>query len=149
MNIALVASAGGHFLELHALRACWQNHDRFWVTFPGPDTDQLLQGERVYHAYHPTNRHIPNLYRNFRLAGRLLTKERPTLIITTGAGIAVPFIYRAKLAGIPTIFIESLTFSEVLSLSGWLVYRVADDFLVQWPGLAKQHKRARYYGQVL
>ena len=78
-----------------------------------------------------------------------MTKERPDLIITTGAGIAVPFIYRAKLAGIPSIFIESLTFSEALSLSGRLVYRVADDFLVQWPALSAKYKRARYHGQVL
>jgi len=151
MKIALVCSSGGHFLELHALKEFWQKAERFWVTFPGPDTKNLLdeKGEKVYWAFHPTNRNLKNLIKNFRLAGSILKREKPDAVISTGAGVAVPFILRARLAGIRTVFIESLTFTRELSLTGRLVYHVSDQFLVQWPELCQHYQRARFQGQVI
>jgi beta-1,4-N-acetylglucosaminyltransferase len=45
--------------------------------------------------------------------------------------------------------VESLTRTESLSLSGRLVYPLADAFFVQWPEPARRHRKARYVGSVL
>jgi len=92
MKVLLVASTGGHFQAMQKLRLFWENHNCCWVTFRTPETQEILQDYPVYWAYAPTNRNIPNLWRNFVLAAQVLLKERPQLILSTGAGVAVPFI---------------------------------------------------------
>lgn len=148
MKICLVCSAGGHFLELFSLKPLWEKHDRFWVTFSRPDTRFMLRDEKVYGAYAPTNRNLKNLARNSGLAARLLAREKPDVVISTGAGVAVPFLYLGRLAGAETIYIESLTRINDLSLTGRLVYPVVHRFFVQWPELAGRYPRARYAGRV-
>jgi beta-1,4-N-acetylglucosaminyltransferase len=149
MKFCLVCSSGGHFLQLYSLRELWEGRERIWVTFPKEDTKVLLEGEHIYWAYHPTNRNIRNLFRNCSLALKVLRKEKPSVVISTGAGVAVPFIYGARLLGIRTIYIESLTRVKALSLTGNLVYPAARHFLVQWPELAQRHRKALYKGQVI
>src|ERR1043165_4131897 len=85
--VLLVGSSGGHLAQLLALRAWWSDRDRAWVTFPTQDAKSQLHGERVVWAYHPTTRNIPNLMRNTGLAFRLLRKEKPSVILSTGAGV--------------------------------------------------------------
>jgi beta-1,4-N-acetylglucosaminyltransferase len=148
-RLALVCSNGGHFLQLYLLRGFWGDAERFWVTFQGPDTEALLSGERVFWAHHPTNRHLGNLVRNLGLALSLLRHERPTLIVSTGAGVGVPFVWIGRMLGIPTVYIEELTRTRTLSLSGKLVRPITDHFLVQWPELAGRYSRARFEGRVL
>lgn len=149
MKLCLVCSSGGHFLELHSLKGLWEGYDCFWVTFNHSDTQLLLQDEKRYWAYCPTNRNIKNLIRNFFLAAKILRKERPGVIISTGAGIAVPFIYLGRVLGIKTIYIESLTRVRTLSLAARLIYPVTQHILVQWPELADRYKKAICIGQVL
>ena len=79
MKLLLVCSSGGHLLLLHQLRPWWERHDRSWVTFDKTDARSLLDGERLDWAHHPTQRNIPNLLRNLRLAWRVLRRERPEL----------------------------------------------------------------------
>lgn len=149
MKICLVCSSGGHFRQLYCLKEFWKRHTRLWVTFKKPDTQTLLSQDDHYWAYSPTNRNIKNLFRNAFLAFKILKREKPDLILTTGAGIAVPFVYTAKLFGIKTVYVESLTRVDDLSLTGKLIYPVVDHLLVQWPELAGKFKKASFKGQVL
>ncbi|MFQ6082955.1 MAG: PssD/Cps14F family polysaccharide biosynthesis glycosyltransferase [Candidatus Aminicenantia bacterium] len=149
MKICLVCSAGGHFFELYSLRSLWSNYDHFWVTSQEKNTQYLLRKEKVYWAYFPTNRSIKNFIRNLLLALRILPKEKPKAIISTGAGVGVPFLYLGKILGIKTIYIESMARTENLSLTGRLVYPVVQNFFVQWPELAAKYPRAEFKGQVL
>ncbi|MFO7610141.1 MAG: PssD/Cps14F family polysaccharide biosynthesis glycosyltransferase [Candidatus Krumholzibacteriia bacterium] len=149
MRVCLVCSSGGHFTELYRLHDAWRDHDRFWVTFDSPDTRSLLAGEQVLFAASPTNRDLCNLLRNLVLAWRVLGRERPAAMISTGAGVAVPFLLAARLRGVPTIYVESLSRVHTLSLTGRAAYRLADEFLVQWPELAARLPHARYAGRVL
>jgi len=148
MKVLLVCSSGGHFLKMHSLRDAWKESEAVWVTFPAADTRYLLRHEKVYWAYYPTNRSIINLFRNFALALKLVIKEKPAVVISTGAGVGVPFLFIGKLYGIKTIFIESLTRITSLSLSGKLVYPIVSHFIVQWPSLAEKYKKAVFRGQV-
>jgi len=148
-KVLLVCSSGGHLFEMLALRSFWSRCDVTWVTFDTPDARSLLVGERVVHAAHPTNRNVPNLLRNLALAWRTLRNEHFDAIVSTGAGVAVPFLVFGRWRGIHTIYVESLTRIDDLSLSGRLVKPFVREFLVQWPELARATDGTSYRGQVL
>ncbi len=148
MKIALVGSSGGHLTHLHMLKAFWEKHERFWVTFDKEDARSLLDGESFYPCYYPTNRNIPNLIRNTKLALRLLKKERPDVIISSGAAVAVPFFYIGKLYGAKTIYIEVYDRIDAPTLSGKLVYPVTDRFIVQWEEMKKVYPKAINLGSI-
>jgi UDP-N-acetylglucosamine:LPS N-acetylglucosamine transferase len=134
---------------MQELRDAWSDFERVWVTFDKADTRSLLVGERVLHAHGPTNRNIPNLLRNLRLAWRVLRDERPVAILTTGAGVAVPFAWLARVRGIPTVYVESLTRIDALSLSGRMIAPVATRVYAQWPELAHSSGgRVRFAGNL-
>lgn len=145
----LVCSSGGHLLQLLALREAWESFPRVWVTFDKADARSLLADESVVHAYGPTNRNLGNLLRNLRLAVRVLWRTRPALLLTTGAGVAVPFAWLARVARVPVVYVESVTRIDGLSLSGRMIAPVADRLYVQWPELAQRLPRARYAGGLI
>jgi len=148
MKVALIASSGGHLAELHALRGFWGDMERFWVSFPTEDAQHLLANETKFWAHYPTNRSVTKLAKNMGLAWKLLRRERPDLIVSTGAGVGVAFLVLGSMLGIKTVYIESLARIHELSLSGRLVYPFVDQFLVQWPELETKYSRASYHGRV-
>jgi beta-1,4-N-acetylglucosaminyltransferase len=147
-DVLLVCSTGGHLLQLHALRAAWEASDRVWVTFDKSDARSLLRGERVLYAYGPTNRNLVNLVRNLALAWKLLRRLRPQVIITTGAGVAVPFCWLGRLQRARVVYVESLSRITTPSLSCRLIAPVATRVYGQWPEFAGAVRRARYAGSV-
>ncbi|MEB3192725.1 MAG: PssD/Cps14F family polysaccharide biosynthesis glycosyltransferase [Snowella sp.] len=142
MKILLVCSSGGHFKALEQIHDFWLGHDRSWVTFKTSTTSKELEEEKVYWAFSPTNRNLPNLLRNLGLAWKIVHQERPDLILTTGAGVAVPFIIVGKLMGSQTVFVESITRIKQLSLSARLVLPFLDILYVQWPQLKARYPQA-------
>jgi len=149
MKVCLVSSSGGHLFQLYALKAWWEKTDRFWVTFEKADAASLLCGERVFRAYGPTTRNIKNLIRNTFVAFRILLGERPDLIISTGAAVAVPFFYIGKLLGCRLVFIEVYDRVDSPTLTGRLVYPITDAFLLQWPEQKRFYPKGRLIGQLL
>jgi beta-1,4-N-acetylglucosaminyltransferase len=147
-EILLVASNGGHLLQLLQLADLWPPERRHWVTFEKSDAVSLLAGERATWAYHPTNRNIPNFIRNFGLTLRMLRRHKVQAIVTTGAGVAVPFAIAGRLLGIDVVYIESMARITSPSLTGRLVYPFANTYIVQWPELQRFFKRARCFGTV-
>ena len=104
-----MSSTGGHLLQLVALRDAFEGFERVWVTFDAGDSRALLAGEEVVHAYSPTNRNARNLVRNVGLAFRVVPRMRPAVVVTTGAGVAVPFAWVGRLFGARVVYVESLT----------------------------------------
>ena len=143
----LVCSPGGHLLQLLRLAPAWEGFETTWVTLPAADSDYLLREERVLHGRGPTNRSLRALASNLRLAWRVVRRERPDAIVSTGAALAVPFFIAGKLSGARLVYVESLTRTTSLSLSGRLVRPLADAFFVQWPELA--HGKAGFAGRLL
>jgi UDP-N-acetylglucosamine:LPS N-acetylglucosamine transferase len=144
----LVASSGGHLLQLVQLRDLWAPAERHWVTFDKPDSRSLLANESVTWAYHPTNRSATNLLRNLVLAFRTVRALRPRAVVTTGAGVAVPFCYVGRMFGARVVFIESFSRISEPSLTARLVHPVAHRFFVQWPELQRYFRKAEYAGAI-
>jgi UDP-N-acetylglucosamine:LPS N-acetylglucosamine transferase len=142
--VLMVGSSGGHLAQLLALRSWWAERDRAWVTFPTPDATSQLSGERVTWAHYPTTRNIPNLIRNTGLAFRLLRRTRPSVILSTGAGVAVPFFVLGWLRGIPTVYLEVYDRIDSPTLTGRLCRPFARLFCVQW-----EEQRELYPGSVV
>ncbi|CAN5874810.1 UDP-N-acetylglucosamine--LPS N-acetylglucosamine transferase [soil metagenome] len=129
----LVGSAGGHLAQLIRLEPWWRDHHRRWVTFDKPDARSLLAGEAVVWAHHPTTRNLPNLARNLVLAVREVRRRRPDIVVSTGAGVALPFFVVARLRHIPTVYVEVFDRIDSSTLAGRLCRPFTTRFCVQWP----------------
>ena len=147
-RVLLVCSSGGHLAQLMRLRPWWERHDRAWACFPLADARSLLEGERVDWVHHPTTRNIPNLLKNLVLALRVLRRERPAVIVSTGAGAAVPFFWIGRLLGCRTVYLEVYDRVDSPTLTGRLCAPVTDLFLVQWPEQQRLYRRAVVAGTV-
>jgi UDP-N-acetylglucosamine:LPS N-acetylglucosamine transferase len=127
-------------------------HDYFFVTYASESTSgtpnsYLLKYSDNINAL----RNKLMLVRTFYDAIKIILKERPNVIVTTGGGeIAVPFCYIGKLFGAKIIFIETLARIHEPSGGGRFIYPIADLFLVQWRSLLKVYgKKAKYWGNVI
>lgn len=140
MKIGLVCSSGGHLIELFALKDVLEDYKRFWVTFRSPITKTTLKGEKFYLVDDPRRnilRFIPLFFESLRL----FLKEMPDVVMTTGAGVAIPFCLIAKLFGKRLVFIESFARTKEPSITGKMLYPFSDLFLVQWK------ENLKYYGE--
>jgi beta-1,4-N-acetylglucosaminyltransferase len=144
-GLLLVADPGGHLQELIALQATWQERRRVWALPRGASPPA---GEVVYRLAGPTRRSVRALILNLVQAVRLMMVERPTVLLTTGAGAGVPFVWVAWVFRKKIIFVEN-SGRIGLSLSGKLSRPFATQFYVQWPELEDERRAISYAGNVL
>ncbi|MGE1101268.1 PssD/Cps14F family polysaccharide biosynthesis glycosyltransferase [Peribacillus simplex] len=148
MKVCLVGSSGGHLSHLIQLKPWWKEQERFWVTFKKEDAISLLEDENIYWCSYPTNRNIKNLIKNSILAFKVLIKEKPDLIVSSGAASAVPFFYIGKLLGAKLVYIEVYDRIDSPTLTGKLVYKICDEFIVQWEEQKKFYPKAKNIGGI-
>ncbi|MFH1836083.1 MAG: PssD/Cps14F family polysaccharide biosynthesis glycosyltransferase [Methanobacteriota archaeon] len=146
MKIALVSSHGGHLTEVFELKEAFKGHETFHISYRCVNTENL---ERAYL--------LPNMGAgiiNF-LSGtlsilKILLKERPKVIFSTGAEIAIPASFIGKLFGAKIIYLECSAQVVNPSITGKIVYHIADLFLVQWKSLLKKYgSKAQYHGGLI
>ena len=142
IKVCLVGSSGGHLTHLYMLKPFWKDKNRFWVTFDKEDARSLLEGEKVYPCYFPTNRSIKALIKNTKIAWDVLHKEKPDLIISCGAAVAVPFFYIGKMMGAKLVYIEVFDRIDKPTMTGKMVYPIVDKFVVQWEEQKKVYPKA-------
>lgn len=148
MKVCLVGSSGGHLTHLYMLKPFWKDKNRFWVTFDKEDARSLLEGEKVYPCYFPTNRSIKALIKNTKIAWDVLHKEKPDLIISCGAAVAVPFFYIGKMMGAKLVYIEVFDRIDKPTMTGKMVYPIVDKFVVQWEEQKKVYPKAVNLGSM-
>ncbi len=149
-KVGFISSKGGHLFQLIQLKDFWREYDQFWVTFKGPDVKYFLKKERKYFAHYPESRNGLNALRNLLLAFKILRKEQPKTLVSTGAAVAVPFFLVGKLFfGTKLIYIEPYDFVSYPSLTGKLLYNLVDLFLIQHPFQKKWYPKAKYWGSLL
>lgn len=146
MKICIVCSHGGHLTEMLQLMDAFEGHDVFFITYDSPRTRELKNEYLFDNLGENPLKLLSSLPRIFRI----LHKERPHVIVSTGAEIAIPVFYTAKLLMIKMIFIESWCRVNKPSITGKIVYPIADVFFVQWKQLLKKYgKKAKYEGAVI
>lgn len=148
MKICLVGSSGGHLTHLYMLKPFWKDKERFWVTFDKEDARSILKDERVYNCYFPTNRNIKNLIKNTFVAYKVLKNENPDILISSGAAVAIPFFYLAKIKRKKLIYIEVYDRIDKPTITGKIVYPIVDKFIVQWEEQKKIYPKAINLGSI-
>ena len=136
----------------HLLSVPSLTHDRkcLWVTFsdaiPGLEAD----GKIAVEAHSPTNRNVPNLVRNTFLALRILARNRPKVIISTGAGVAIPFFLLGRLFRAKLVYLEVFDRIDSKTVTGTICKPFCHEFLVQWPEQVSVYgDSARLIGPIL
>lgn len=119
MTTLLVANDGGHLMQLHTLRPrLGVGQDVVWVTPRTPQTESLLAGERVHWALPCPPRDTRALALNTLACRQLFRDHDVSLVVSTGAALALAVLPQARLRGIETVYIESATRLDAPSLSG-------------------------------
>lgn len=131
------------------MHAWWSEHERWWTTFRTPDAESALIGEQVFWAFHPTTRNAMNAVRNGWLATHVLRQVRPDVVISTGAGVALPFFLIAKSMGIPTVFVEVYDRLDSRTLTGRLCRPFSTLYCVQWEEQLALYPDAEVIGPLL
>lgn len=148
-SVLLVCSSGGHLAQLHRLESWWRVRDRAWVTFDTDDAVSLLRDEHVIWAHHPTTRNVINLVRNLGIAIREFRRRRWDVVVSDGAGVAVPFFLVARLLGIPTVYLEVYDRIDTLTLTARLCRPLTSLMLVQWEEQLRMYPEAEVTGPLL
>lgn len=145
MKICIISSAGGHLKEILQIRKVFERHEHFFVTFNREDAKAPLKNKRKYFVNDP-KRNPFKMVLNLFQSVRIFLKEMPDLVISTGAGMAIPTCFISKIFGKKIIFIESMAAVYRPSFSGRMVYPISDLFIIQWRSLKKFYPKAVYGG---
>ena len=146
-KVLVVCSAGGHLKE--AMSAIGENATGFHLATYRTGGKRATNSRLAIH--YMTNPHLSKLKYlwNFIQSFFLILRVRPKVIITTGAGIAIPSALLGKMFGVKLIVVDTMALVNKLSRTGEFLYRYADLFVVQWPCLLKRYPRAVYGGLAL
>ena len=154
MKIGITFSGGGHYLE--AVNACRllikdEKHSIFYLTYKQKQLNNI--SNKVYYVTHPKHGWIISrfilLLINFFQSYMVFIREKPDLIISTGADVTLSIMLIAKLFKRKVIFIESGANVSRPSLTGKLIYKFSDLFIIQWEELSKYYPKGIYGGPLL
>ena len=151
-KVLFISSLGGHLTQLLQLKPLFKEYDYHIITEKSIITEDLSQQyEMSFLAYGARNylfKYIFKLSYNIIKSFYYFLREKPDVIVTTGAHTAVPICYIAKMFGKKVIFIESFAKTSTPTISGKLVYPIADLFIVQWQEMKKYYPKAIYGGSI-
>jgi beta-1,4-N-acetylglucosaminyltransferase len=148
-KICLISSSGGHFAQLKQLLPIINKFDPLFIVEKNAST---LSNSSNYKTLYLLQQERKNTWfyfifiTNIILSFIYILKERPKIIISTGAGAVVPFCLIGKLFGAKIIFIESFAKITTPTMTGKILYKFADQFYVQWESMLSHYPKAIYKG---
>ena len=154
MKVLFISSTGGHLSELLQLNDLFKKYDYHIITEKTKQTISLkdkYKNKIDYLVYGTKDHPFTYLFKfpfNVIKSFILYLKIKPKVIITTGAHTSVPMCYIGKLFGSKVIFIETFANYNTKTISGCLVYPIADLFIVQWEEMLKLYPKAKYGGWI-
>lgn len=140
-KVLAIASSGGHWVELRRLRPVWDGCDVVYVTTSEVRRKEICQDLPVPSFYvvgEASRWEKMKLVKQLFQVFHILFKEKPQVIISTGAALGYFALRIGKLLGARTIWLDSIANAEELSLSGKKVAPYADLWLTQWEHLAQK-----------
>ena len=152
-KVLFIASTGGHLNELLQLDSLFDKYDSYLITEKTKTNINLKNKyNKVFYLVYGTKDHIFSYI--FKFAYNIIKsfilyfKVRPKVIITTGTHTAVPICYIGKLFGSKIIFIETFANRTTKTLSGRIIYPIANKFIVQWEEMLELYPKAIYAGWI-
>ncbi|MFB3306853.1 hypothetical protein, partial [Pseudomonas sp. AMR01] len=144
-KIMLVASCGGHWVQLLRMRKTWNGLQVVYVSTDGGLADIVKslakkEGNPLPEFEAVTDANLSEkilLIRQFIEMFFIVWRHRPEVIITTGAAPGYFALRCGKLFGARTVWVDSIANAERLSKSGKEVRKYADLWLTQWEHLAR------------
>jgi UDP-N-acetylglucosamine:LPS N-acetylglucosamine transferase len=149
LKICVAASSGGHLVQLLGLGPSWQQYETIYVTTDDGIAGELNRTGRVYTVTDCNRRRLLRVAKAFFKCAKIAMSERPDVVISTGAAPGLLMCVLGKITGAKVIWIDSITNTQRLSLSGRLVRPFADLLLTQWQELADRYRKIEYAGQVI
>lgn len=150
-KICLVSSCGGHFMELMQLLPVVKNRHYYILSEKNISSVEIIKKHPHHFLVQQERCGIIFVFKftwNIILSFIYFIIERPTTVITTGAGASYPTCLFAKIFKSRIIYIESFAKLSSESVTGKLVYPFADYFFVQWPEMKDVYPKAIYRGTV-
>lgn len=148
IKLCLIASHGGHLRELLDATETVVGK-KYYVTHKTQHTVDTLKRMRHYFVLDPHKSLLKYIINSVQSVYHIFI-ERPDIVISTGAGIAIPAILLCKyLLKSKIIFIESAANVINPSRTGSLVYKYSDLFIIQWPQLKEHYPTAKYVGLII
>lgn len=147
MTICIVSSCGGHLTEVRCLKPAYEGHEHFYVLNDKAILPADMQ-DKTYFIRHSERdwRFILNLWEAFRI----LRKMKPDVMLSTGAGPAVPFAIVGRfLFGTRVIFMETITRITTPSMTGRIMYHLAHRFYYQHAGLERFYPSGIFGGTLV
>ncbi|WP_235032907.1 PssD/Cps14F family polysaccharide biosynthesis glycosyltransferase [Enterococcus sp. CSURQ0835] len=147
-KICLIASSGGHYEQLLMLKNLDKDHELFMVT----EKTIYSRGKNKLYYIRQINRREKLLFiyllENLIQSLFIFLKEKPDVIISTGALSVIPMFIIGKIFRRKLIFIESFAKSDSCTLTGKFIYKFADEFIVQWESMIEVYPKAKFYGSI-
>lgn len=152
-RVLFISSTGGHLNELLQLRKTMAKYDSYLITEKTKSTEGLKKefGNKLKFVKYGTKSHLSYIYIfPYDCLKSLIyfIKIRPHVIVTTGAHTCVFMCYLAKLFRRKVIYIETFANIYSKSMTGKLIYPIADMFVVQWESMLKLYPKAVYGGWI-
>ena len=145
-KVLFISSSGGHYEQLKMLKPQMNRYDSRVIT-----EKMLSAGKADYYMIQISHTDKGILFKfacDMAKAIRIWIKEKPEYIVSTGSMIVLPFAILAKLTGKKIIFIETFAKLDDPTLTGKLLYKWADLFIIQWESLRKCYPDAVYGGSI-
>lgn len=153
-KVLFIASTGGHLNELLQLKPMFEKYDYHLITERDNTTLNLkseYKDKISYLKYGTRSKIFSYIFIfifNIIKSIYLYAIIKPKYIVTTGTHTAVPICYIAKMLGTKIIFIETFANRNTKTLSGKLVYPIANLFVVQWKEMLELYPKAIYGGMI-
>lgn len=147
-TVCLIASSGGHFEQIMMLKRLEIDYNIFYVT---ERTKYTTTSDKISFLFQVNRREvllIPKLIANIFLSILIYMKNKPDVIISTGALSVIPLFLICKFHKKKLIFIESYAKSESPTLTGKFLYKISDLFIIQWEELREFYPRSIYLGSI-
>lgn len=147
MKVCIVSSCGGHLTEVRQLKPAYEKYAHFYVLNDNAILPLDMQNNTYFIAHSERDwKFFLNLWEAFRI----LYKERPHVILSTGAGPIVPFTIIGRLFfGTKVVFIETITRIHSPSLTGKIMHYLANRFFYQWKTLTNVFPKGEYGGPLI
>ena len=149
MKICFIASSGGHLDELLMLKPLMEKYDSYIIT---EKTEYCAVTNSKLYYVEQINRKEKGFLLNFirlsLISLKIFLKEKPDIVISTGALASVATCIICKVFRRKLIFIESFADINSPTVTGKILHNFSDLFIVQWESLNKFYKKSIYGGGI-